>query len=519
MTILPTATSDRHVQPLPPSVAQRAAQLLDEHQHEIWQRTDRLLSWLLGFDWVLGIILALWRSPLTWSGGTSSIHPHVWAAIFLGGAIMVGPVLLTRLRPGSSASRHTVAIGMMLMSGLLIHIGDGQIEMHFQIFGALAFLTFYRDWRVLVTATVLTGADHLFRGILLPQSIYGVTYASPWLTVEHVAWVLFEDAFLISSCVLGVREMRGIAENRALLEHSYRDVEKNVEERTAQLKSAQADLMRSARSAGMAEIATSVLHNVGNVLNSVNISATIVAERLRESEVASLAKVSEMIEEHGADLAAFLTTDERGKIIPGFITELAQCLGEEQRTMLSEVENLSKGVEHIKQIVAAQQSMAKTSNLGTAVVPASLFETALGLQPPGLSQSVRVGKQFDEIPEMMLDQHKVLQILINLISNARQAAMARPAGEREINLSVGIVAAADGDRLRFRVADNGVGIAPEHLTRIFSHGFTTKKEGHGFAAKEMGGSLTASSDGANAGATFTLDLPVKSVLEGTKCSH
>ena len=152
--------------------------------------------------------------------------------------------------------------------------------------------------------------------------------APHWLTPENAGWVISEDIFLIGSCIQGVREMRGVAETRALLEHSYQDVEQKVRERTVQLKSAQDDLMKAARSAGMAEIATSVLHNVGNVLNSVNVSATIMGDKLRQSELPSLAKVSELITEHQPTLGDFLTQDERGKMIPGFISELAVCLGE-----------------------------------------------------------------------------------------------------------------------------------------------------------------------------------------------
>jgi signal transduction histidine kinase len=525
MTAQARQTSSPSAPPLSPSVAQDAAKLLCEHQRTIWKRTDLLLAALLEFEWALGIVLAQWRSPLTWNGAVSRTHPHMWAAIFLGGTITIGPVLLALLRPGRTLTRHTIAIGQMLMSGLLIHLGDGQIEMHFQIFGALAFLAFYRDWRVLVTASIVTATDHAFRGIYLPLSIYGVSYASPWLTAEHAAFVVFEDIFLIGSCIRGVREMRGIAENRALIEHSYHDIEKKVEERTSQLKSAQDELMKSARTAGMAEIATSVLHNVGNVLNSVNVSASLVAEKLRQSEVASLAKVSEMIAQHQPDLAAYITIDARGKLIPGFITELADCLSNEQQAMLGEVENLSKGIDHIKQIVAAQQSMAKKSNVESAVLPVSLIDTALKMQPPGFAQDIRIQRAFADVPPLMLDQHKVLQILINLISNARQAVVAGSAQQPEIRLSLATDRSATGTLLRFKIADNGMGIAPENLSRIFSHGFTTKKEGHGFglhgaanAAREMGGSLRAASDGAGKGAVFTLDLPFVPVGEESKCS-
>jgi signal transduction histidine kinase len=505
---------------LEPATAQRAQSMMSEHQIAIWVRTDRILSCVLIGQWLLTVVVAIVRSPLTWIGNESAVHPHVWMALLVGGAMLVAPVALSIYQPGRAITRHTIAVAMMLMSGLLIHLGGGQIELHFQIFGALAFLTFYRDWRVLITATVFTAGDHLFRGIFIPQSIYGIPHASFWLTAEHTAWVVFEDIFLCASCVMSVREMRSIAENHAMLEQSYLDVEKKVEQRTLELQRTQEDLVHSARLGGMGEMATSVLHNVGNVLNSVNISAGIIAEHSRESEAPTLLKVSSLLHEHESNLADFLTRDERGRHVPGFIAELAQCLADENQTILHEVENLERGIDHIKQVVAAQQSMAKTSMVCSMVVPSCLFETAMGLASRGQLKGVRVRREIAELPEMALDHHKVVQILINLINNAIQATSQLPPGERELVLSLGVVSTCEGERLRYQVRDNGVGIAPENLTRIFSYGFTTKKEGHGFglqsaanAATEMGGWLSAQSDGIGRGATFNLDLPMAIALE------
>jgi signal transduction histidine kinase len=508
---------------LPPAVAAAANAHWREHQASIWKRTDRLLAGLLIFEWIAGIGLVLWRSPRTWDGVTASIHPHLWAALFLGIAIISLPVVLAFIRPGHTLTRHTIAAGQMLMSALLIHLGDGRIEMHFHIFGSLAFLAFYRDWRVLITATVVVAVDHLVRGIYLPESVYGVMSASLWRTAEHAGWVVFEDIFLVGSCIQGVREMHGIAVNRALLEHSYQDVEQQVAQRTAELKTSQEELMKAARSAGMAEIATSVLHNVGNVLNSVNVSATIVTDKLKQSEVVSLARVSDMILANQPNLASYLTEDKRGKLIPGFITELAQCLNEEQKAVLAEVDSLSKGIEHIKKIVAAQQSMAKTSQVKTRVNPASLIEAAVSMQSSSEWTRAEIQRRITDGPDVMVDQHKVLQILINLVSNARHAVMVRPNGKRLITLSLDRL---DNNRLRYQVTDNGTGIALENLTKIFSHGFTTKKEGHGFglhsaanAAKELGGFLSAQSGGPDKGATFTLEIPADLIAEEATCKN
>ncbi|MBC7782872.1 MAG: histidine kinase, partial [Burkholderiales bacterium] len=201
---------------------------------------------------------------------------------------------------------------------------------------------------------------------------------------------------------------------------------------------------------------------------------------------------------------------------------LAKCLGEEQQLMLAEVTSLSTGIDHIKQIVAAQQSMAKKSDVQTPVDVAKLIETAINMQGPRQFDGVQIERNYSEDQSVLLDQHKVLQILINLISNARQAVACRAAGERKIGLCVEIDSGPDGSRVRFGVSDNGVGIARQNLAKIFAHGFTTKKEGHGFglhgsanSAREMGGTLTVASEGIDQGATFTLEIPVGSVLGET----
>ena len=168
---------------------------------------------------VLGIAFALWVSPLTWEGPDSSTHLHVWSAVLLGGVISLFPGLLGWFRAGEPSTRYTIAVAQMLMGALLIHLTGGRLETHFHVFGSLAFLAFYRDWRVLVPATVVVALDHMLRGLFWPQSVYGVLVASQWRWVEHAAWVLFEDVFLFVSCRRAVEEMRQTAERTATLEH------------------------------------------------------------------------------------------------------------------------------------------------------------------------------------------------------------------------------------------------------------------------------------------------------------
>jgi PAS domain S-box-containing protein len=196
-------------------------------------------------QWLAGIAFALFVSPRTWIGEYSQVHPHVWAAIFFGGLVSALPVFFALTRPGEAVTRHTIAIGQMLTSALLIHLSGGRIETHFHVFGSLAFLAFYRDWRVMLTATVVVAADHFVRGVYWPQSVFGVLTASYWRWMEHAAWVLFEDVFLIMAILQSRREMRGIALHRAELEQTNAIVESKVARRTAQLTIAHQELRTS----------------------------------------------------------------------------------------------------------------------------------------------------------------------------------------------------------------------------------------------------------------------------------
>jgi signal transduction histidine kinase len=174
------------------------------------------------FQWLGGIVFALWVSPLAWYGGESRTHVHVWAAVFLGGAICLFPAALGLLRAGRPSTRYTIAVAQMLMGALLIHLTGGRIETHFHVFGSLAFLAFYRDWRVLVPATIVVAVDHMLRGIFWPESVYGVLVASQWRWVEHAAWVVFEDVVLVMSCHRSIVEMRDTAARTAALETEVR---------------------------------------------------------------------------------------------------------------------------------------------------------------------------------------------------------------------------------------------------------------------------------------------------------
>ena len=235
-------------------------------------------------------------------------------------------------------------------------------------------------------------------------------------------------------------------------------------------------------------------------------------ERVRKSELTTLDRVAALLREHQADLPAFLTTDTKGKMVAGFIQSLADQF-QRAHGNLARVGIAVKNIEHIKEIVAMQQSYARVSGVVESLPVTELVEDALQINSAAFRRhGVEVLRQFQPVPLVSVNRHKVLQILVNLLSNAKYAVDQASVENRRLILRVALYG---NNRVRIAVQDNGIGIPQENLTRIFSHGFTTKKEGHGFglhsgalAAKEMGGALYAQSDGVGQGATFTLELPI-----------
>jgi signal transduction histidine kinase len=275
-------------------------------------------------------------------------------------------------------------------------------------------------------------------------------------------------------------------------------------------------LVEASRRAGMAEVATGVLHNVGNVLNSVNVSAGVLADRIRQSKVPALGKVAGLIRERRQDLGTFLTSDQRGKVLPEYLLQLAGLMSSEQEQMLGELTQLAHSVNHIKQIVAAQQSYARAAEVIETFELRDVVEEAIKLSTEALDRhSVELVREFAHCGPVTADRQKVLQILVNLMSNAKDAMRERPDYQRKMTLRLGPAAGGDGGEIaRVSVTDTGTGIKPEDMPNLFHYGFTTRDDGHGFglhfssnAAKQMKGNLTAHSDGPGRGATFTLDIP------------
>jgi ligand-binding sensor domain-containing protein/signal transduction histidine kinase len=313
------------------------------------------------------------------------------------------------------------------------------------------------------------------------------------------------------------QEIEGHEKTEIELKQQTLSLELEIEERRRmqlEVERVHRELLETSRMAGMSEIATNVLHNVGNVLNSVNISANLVAKSVKKSKLGNLAKVSEMFQQHQDDLGTFITTDPRGRQVPEYLSKLSDHLLADQTATVRELDSLVKNIEHIKEIVTMQQSYAKVSGVKEIVDVHDLVEDSLRMNLGALDRhGVRVIREYQKVPPINVEKHKILQILINLLRNAKYACDESGRADKQLTVRV-----ANGDgRLKISVMDNGVGIPPENLTRIFNHGFTTRSDGHGFglhsgalAANEMGGSLTAHSDGPGKGAKFTLELPMLS---------
>ncbi|HYO74940.1 MAG TPA: hypothetical protein VE010_00640 [Thermoanaerobaculia bacterium] len=210
-----TATTFDHDQQTPDA---RIDSLVRERWHERLKKVDKMFAILMLVQWVFAVLFALFFSPYAWSGKTRVLHTHVYVALFMGAALTLLPVLLAKYRGGSALTRHVMAISQMLMSALLIHLTGGRIETHFHVFGSLAFLAFYLDWRVLITATVTVAGEHFLRGLLWPESIYGVTNPEWWRFLEHAFWVAFEDVILIWGCITGLRDMKSAAAQQVAVE-------------------------------------------------------------------------------------------------------------------------------------------------------------------------------------------------------------------------------------------------------------------------------------------------------------
>ena len=634
-----------------PDMQARLKQLVEQSTAKNHQTVNEMFVWLMVVQYVAGIVLAIWITPFTWVANTSYLHLHVWLSVIFGGVLSGFPIYFARVFPNATATRHMMAISQAAWSALLIHLTGGRIETHFHIFASLAFVAFYRDWKVLVSMTVVVAADHAIRGTWWPMSVYGIASESPWRWVEHAAWVVMEDVVLFFYCLRGKREELEMCSRQAKLENLNSQFEAKVASRMIEIEAAkrqaerlalavkhtdnsvlildatgktewvnraftktmgytpeeilgkrpyqllagpdtQSDKIKrliagyesgrefdieitkyrkdgrplvleiearpilnsdgevlqivqierditqrikdeaersllneklnsAARMAGRAEVATGVIHNVGNVLNSVNVAATLIKEKLEQSSVSLLRRGVDLIDEHESRLAEFLTEDERGKHFPNFIKQVADAIDDERELELAEVNSLMDNIEHIRRIVVSQQSLTTCQRIIESFEVEDLIESAIRVVKASLDRhGTNIVKQIADLPSITSEQHELIQILVNLIKNAQEACDGL---ETRI---VTVSAVDETDFVRIDVADTGVGISSSQMKRMFQHGFTTKSGGHGFGlhaaaitATELGGSLEVHSEGTGMGATFSLRVPFEKSNKSSKVNN
>ena len=469
----------------------RLDDLVAEDHRRVCVQTDRVFAFLLLAQWIFGIVLALAISPLTWAGTRATIHPHVWMAIIVGGLVCALPAYLAYAAPGRPLTRHVVAIGQMAIGALLIHLTGGRIETHFHVFGSLAFLSAYRDPKVLATATIVVLVDHVTRGILWPASVFGVTAVSIWRPLEHAGWVLFEDVVLYVHCVRAAAAARGMALRQITFEDLKATIEARVERRTAQLQQSRAEYefvnaelrAASARAEESSRSKSAFLATVSHEVRTPMNGIIGVAELLRGTGLTpDQGEYVEIIERSGHSLLGIIND----------ILDFSKL--EAGKLEIESIEfDLLEQIDHVLTVVG-HKAEAKQLAFGAVVAP--------------------------DVPRRVVgDAGRLNQVLINLLGNAVKFT-----DRGRVVLRVTTTGSA-GPGLRFDVHDTGMGIAPSALERLFqpftqADASTTRRfggTGLGLAisrslAEVLGGTLTAES-AMGEGSTFTLDLPMAATAD------
>ena len=433
----------------------------EAHARSIHVKTDRMFIGLMAFQWLGSVVLAMMLSPRTWHGAESSTHPHVWMAI-VGGAVLASlPMLLAYARPGRLTTRLVISCSQVLFSSLLIHVSGGRIESHFHVFGSLAFIAAYRDWRVLLPATMIVAVDHLVRGMWWPQSVFGVSTASEWRWLEHAGWVVFEDVFLLMTIRQSVAEMKKLAEHASSLEATARAAEESER---------RADNANQAKS----EFLANMSHEIRTPLNSI-IGFTELMYRDRNS----------------------LPPHERDDHL-----KTVRSSGKHLLALINDILDLSK-------IETAQLTVA----CDVCSPHQILAETCSTLRVRAAEKGIDLSYRWDgPFPETIItDAQRLWQVLTNLVGNAVKFTE-----QGSVTIVGSLNQMPSPPQLVLEVHDTGVGIPPDKLEVIFDpfvqadNSVTRKYGGTGLGlaisaniAAALGGSLTAAST-VGKGSTFTV---------------
>jgi len=264
---------------------------------------------------------------------------------------------------------------------------------------------------------------------------------------------------------------------------------------------------------GKAEVAREVIHNAGNVLNSINISVQQMQSQLEKSSVRSLPAIVALMQEQGEKLGAFITSDPKGKQIPAYFEQLAQAVGSEQQQWRDDLTQMAEHVEHVRAIIQSQSGSLESNEAKETIDPARLLNRSLGHFSDRIEElKIDLQRKTGTVPTCALQKHKVMQVLENLLKNAIESLALVDDRPRKIELKTEMVGS---DQFCFEICDNGLGISTEIKEKVFSHGFSTKEGHSGFGlhsaanlAVEMGGRLILSHAEGRVGVCFRLELPM-----------
>ena len=451
-------------------------------------KIDRMFGTIFIGQWLFGITLAFFVSPKSWAGAYSQTHIHVYMAIFLGGLTALFPAYLNFAHPGERLNRNLNSVAQMLFTILFIHLTGGRIETHFHVFGSLAFLAFYRDWRLLAIGTFVTAADHLLRGIYWPQSVYGVLAASPWRSLEHAGWVIFEDVILLYSISNGLKELHTMSQKQVELEEAVtvlkeanleelhrinQSLEQAVRERTAQIIEAESKLVHSSKMSALGEMAGGVAHEINNPLAVIKMNTAQVEELLRGE-----------------------TTDKK--------------------LIISRISSIIRMTDRIEKIVRGLKSISRDGNEDPfqKVNVRNLIDDTLQLCQERIRR-FGTGLIVDPIDENLSfhgRETQISQVVLNLLNNSFDAIEDLP--NKWIRLNV----QSTEEWLEIRVIDCGAGVPESVQKKIFEPFFTTKEIGKGTGLglsisvgilRQHNGELKIDSEIANT--CFVVRLPISQV--------
>ncbi|HAW32147.1 MAG TPA: hypothetical protein DCY03_29255 [Planctomycetaceae bacterium] len=491
--------------PCLPAVARRAEELLQKNQHELYQRTDRLFACLMVVQWLAMMAAAFWITPQTWIGIHSQTHLHVWAACLLGGLITAFPVMLTLLRPGTTLTRHVIAISQMLTSSLLIHLSGGRIETHFHIFGSLAFLAFYRDWRVLISATTVVVIDHSVLGLFYPQAIFGVLTANPWQIIEHGAWIIFEDLFLFIAIQQNVQEMKAMARQRAELEETKAFVETEVKNRTHELHTANRMISEK----------NMVLEQKTEELKHQTQALQAAAEAAEAANLAKSAFLANMSHEIRTPMNAILGFND---ILLDGVSQPENI--EAARTIKENGQFLIKLINDILDLSKIEAEKMEVEHVPCS--PHTLLNNIYSLMNVrAISRGLPLDFQIEgPLPETIsTDPTRIRQILINTIGNAIKFTETGA-----VKVVTRLINEPDQPaRLQFDVIDSGIGIDAANIDSLFlpftqaDDSMTRKFGGTGLGltiskrlTELLGGEITIASEPGK-GTTFSITIATGSL--------